>query len=411
MHLSGGSVSTSSKLIPSAALHDEGVPKKTPLMPQRSPPPPPSSREQIRNISPQSEKEMQQSRPSQGTLKASGGGGGPIGAFWSTQHAQDSLVIEDKGPLFDKEQINQNTTVRSQNSLGNRPSPPSEHHIGPEYPLRWSGNENSSKMFEDGPTKDFEINFFPDNSKNGSQKVRASHSESKATFQNQAFNTFVAEFDTNKLNSGNSDTIINNSRSRKEELEAVDKLKEQLKQANLEKAEITSKYEKLSAICRSQRQELQELKRSLAAATPSPPNKDSSRSQIPMGSLQSSTPQRDKVEGGLWELQQGMFANSSASPSPEPKAWQAFAEEPKAQPSPVSNHARSVWTASSRQNITTLSAAGPANDIWGFGLDSLASSPAGPQISRTCVQGNASQRFGGGGEKVETSQPAGWAGF
>jgi AP2-associated kinase len=47
----------------------------------------------------------------------------------------------------------------------------------------------------------------------------------------------------------------------------VDRLKEELEQVRLEKAEITLKYEKLTAICRSQRQEIQELKQILSTAT------------------------------------------------------------------------------------------------------------------------------------------------
>jgi AP2-associated kinase len=40
---------------------------------------------------------------------------------------------------------------------------------------------------------------------------------------------------------------------------------------------MTAKYEKLSAICRSQRQEIQELKRTVAETTPPPSSKVSSR--------------------------------------------------------------------------------------------------------------------------------------
>lgn len=62
-------------------------------------------------------------------------------------------------------------------------------------------------------------------------------------------------------------------KSRKEELlEAeVAKLKEHLKTANMEKSELSSGYEKLSIIFRSQRQQLQGIKLALASSTP--PNK------------------------------------------------------------------------------------------------------------------------------------------
>lgn len=90
-------------------------------------------------------------------------------------------------------------------------------------------------------------------------------------FENETFNPFVADFDTN-LHSMN---IDNHEKSMKRDPEAeVDRLKAQLKQANLEKAEITSKYEKLSAICHSQQQDIEKLKHALAAVDSSPPSKD-----------------------------------------------------------------------------------------------------------------------------------------
>ncbi|PRQ54437.1 hypothetical protein RchiOBHm_Chr1g0313561 [Rosa chinensis] len=63
---------------------------KSPEMPRRSPPPPPSVGESARN-------------PSQtSNMSKAGGGGGPLGAFWSTQHAEDSVVVEEKtAPKFD----------------------------------------------------------------------------------------------------------------------------------------------------------------------------------------------------------------------------------------------------------------------------------------------------------------------
>lgn len=215
-------------------------------MPRRSPPPPPSSREMSHNISPQAEKDIQHSRPAHGPPKVGSAGGGSMGAFWSTQHAQDSQVIEDKGPIFDKEPIGH---VSSKNSQIN-----SER--------RKSVHGNTIKGFNDGPNEDFEIRFSPEK--------KSLHTESKPTFQNEAFNSFVADFNT-------ATSAHRSSKSGKEEeLEAeVVRLREQLKQANLQKAEITSKYEKLTAICRSQRQELQELKRTLAASTPSPSTKES----------------------------------------------------------------------------------------------------------------------------------------
>ena len=59
-------------------------------------------------------------------------------------------------------------------------------------------------------------------------------------------------------------------KSLKEELlEAeVAKLREQLKKANMEKSRLSSEYEKLSIIFRSQRQQLHGIKLALASSTP-----------------------------------------------------------------------------------------------------------------------------------------------
>lgn len=208
-----------------------GSPNRTPIKPRRSPPPPPSMKEKGGNISPQS--------------PLVGGSGNQLGAFWSTQFAQNSQVIDDQGLLFDEElmsrtpkdsEINHGKTVLSL-----------EQRARPLQTAIYKG-------VEDGRTEEF--------------KIRSSE-ENKATFQNESsFSAFVANFDSNK------NSNINKSR-REEALEAeVEKLKEQLKQSNLDKAEITCKYEKLSSICRSQRKELQDLKLALATLT-SPPAKDS----------------------------------------------------------------------------------------------------------------------------------------
>lgn len=115
--------------------------------------------------------------------------------------------------------------------------------------------------------------------------------------------------------------------------------------------------------------------------------------------------QKDKIEGTVWELQQGMLTNSSRSPSPEPRPWQAFSGEPKAQ-------SRAAGTTNGHQDLTKQSVAGPPGDVWGFNLESFTAASSGVQASRTSVQANTSQRFSSRGTKnVETSQPAGWAGF
>ncbi|KAF8396066.1 hypothetical protein HHK36_017678 [Tetracentron sinense] len=387
-------------LSPAADLHESisNPTNKAPPMPRRSPPPPPPSREQVRNASPPS------------LTSSAGGDGNPLGAFWSTQHAKDSLVAEDKGgPVFDEGPTSQRTSKHDRRSPENRHHLENASHLKEQNvrarPLR-GGHANSLKSSGDDPSKDFEIRFFPEDEDRGTEKTKVSQSESIATFQNEVFNTFVAEFDTSKLDSGNK-----NKKSGKEEaLEAeVDILKKQLKHANLEKAEIASKYEKLSAICRSQRHEIQELKQALSTRTPSP-NRDALKDQNSPGSSQSATPpQSEKLQGTVWELQQGTFANSS--PSPDSKSWKAFPEDPKPKPL-LKNTARSVRTTNGHQNKQTP-AVSSGLDTWGFGTESFTAVPASSQVSRIPGQGNNSQHFGDSKnlESKPASQPAGWAGF
>jgi AP2-associated kinase len=224
---------------------------RSPPMPQRSPPPPPSS-----------------------------GGGGQLGAFWSTPHAKDSLFVEDKSrPKFDEEPSH-NTSQQDRNQSENRSFPknasPAKQENVHNIVAGRRNVHNKSHVPEDGASKDFELTFSQKVMDHGMERPKASKPAATHLFQDEAFSTFVAEFDSNKLNS----RVSNDKEGKEEALEAeIERLKEQLKQVNSEKAEITSKFEKLSAICRSQRQEIQELKQTLAARTPSP-NKYQASSRI-----------------------------------------------------------------------------------------------------------------------------------
>lgn len=210
----------------------EGISKsasKSPPMPRRSPPPPPTS------------------------LSSKPGGGGQLGAFWSTQHAKDSLVEENRRPNFDEE-------PPSRGLLKHDPSP-SKGEFLQNNTVRKNLHGKSESKFDECVPKDFEVRFFQEDAEHGTERSKVSKSENATVFQNEAFNTFVAEFDNTKLTSGIDSKATNEGDLQSE----VERLKEQLKQANIEKAEVTSKYEKLSAICRSQRQEIQELKQAITA--------------------------------------------------------------------------------------------------------------------------------------------------
>lgn len=342
--------------------------KGSPML-RRSPPPPPSVTEPHHNVVPPP------------VTSRTGGGGGPLGAFWTTQHGKDSVVVDDTKPKFDEEPTS-NSSSRHDKSRPDRP------------------------VQKIGPSKDFEINFF-DNSDRITERPRSSKSDTTPAFQGDAFNAFVTEFNTNKII-----PVSNSKKSGNEELlEAeVERLKEQLKQVNVEKAEITSKYEKLSAICRSQRQELQELKQALASRTP-PPNQDAPKNQTsPAIQLSSTPPQREKTEGTVWELQQGLFDKSS--PSPDTKPWQPFEFVHDLNPS-MDSTPKSVRTRNGHPNKQAAEVTSGAT-AWGFGTENFTAIPsASSQISMPANEMNNSRRFGdsmNNGSK-SASQPAGWAGF
>ncbi|XP_020268090.1 probable serine/threonine-protein kinase DDB_G0276461 isoform X1 [Asparagus officinalis] len=247
------------------------------------------------------------------------------------------------------------------------------------------------------------------NTQIGSYKIPNSNPSgvmTKAIPQNESCNTFVADFDHVKVIVNKN---ANTSTSAMGQDAEVNNLKEQLKEANLEKVEITLKYEKVCAICRSQRQEIQELKQALAAGTPSPQStKNRSNTQISPSNLDLVPLQREKMDRGIWELEQAMFTNAHASPSPCPQQWEAFTEEPEAQPSSHSNQ----WSTKAQQNIIKQSASTP-NISGAFGLDRDLSFPSpSSNMSKTTNQGNNSQLFGSSdATKTGTDTPLGWANF
>lgn len=195
---------------------------------------------------------------------------------------------------------------------------------------------------------------------------------------------------------------------REEELEVeVEKLKKQLKQAIADKDEIQSKFEKLSAICRSQRQELQDLKHELATRTPSPNPTDSSKDEI-------SPPQ---IEGTVWELEKGLVQNSS--PSPEPKSWKPVKEAAKL-PAPTSTNSNNISKSvrTRHDNNAQNNNAKSGGDSWGFGTESAFTAfPGGPpNLSKQHINNDGNNFHRSSESKkpessLSASQPAGWAGF
>ncbi|BAF09204.1 Os02g0591900, partial [Oryza sativa Japonica Group] len=354
----------------SMSLQDEGAYKRTHVMPRRNPPPPPI--------------EQSNSSLSHGSSKA---GDAPLGAFWATQHAQGSQVADNRNSLFDEEPIKPSPSSKHNQSRGDISiSAPGDRHGRSGQAVRGTP---SNSVSNNGLASGANTNLFMESQ--SSLKTK----ESQPKSEKDPFNSFVADFEANNLHSGT------NVASKESELEAeVSNLKEQLKKTSSEKAEMTAKFEKLSAICRSQRQEIQELKRTLAETTP-PSSKVSSR-------LPDSGPQRkEKIEGTVWELEQGMLANSL--PSSEAKTWQAF-PDPKSQPAQV--RPKVDHSTNGAQNLARNANSRQSPDGWGFGPDSFRTSPGSTaaQINRPTAQGSSSQRFSSGAAK-KVEQPSGWAGF
>ncbi|KAK3158341.1 hypothetical protein QOZ80_2AG0135870 [Eleusine coracana subsp. coracana] len=274
----------------SMVSQDEGAYKRTPVMPRRNPPLPPKERS---------------TSSSHVTSKA---GDAPLGAFWATQHAQSSHSADNKNHFSDEGPIKPlSLSKHGQSKVDISTGTPGDRrgHSGQAVRRSTPNNSISNNGLES----------------QSSLKTKTPQPHTKTNSVKDPFNSFVADFDSNNLHAGTSAA----GKASDLELE-LSSLKEQLKKTTLEKEEMTAKYEKLSAICRSQRQEIQELKRTLAESTP-PSNKISSRTH------DSVSQQKEKMEGTVWELEQGMLATNFSAPSSEAMTWQAF-PEPKAQARP-----------------------------------------------------------------------------
>lgn len=184
---------------------------------------------------------------------------GSMGAFWSTQHAQELAFVDDKWSAFDKEQA---TSKQAQDK-------------NQSTPAHTTYRKSLSASVDTSPG-DYEIRFSPNGSEYGLEKTKTARIENKTTTQTTAFNSFVAHFDDVNVNMQNNvNSISMTSKLKEQQLEAeVILLKEQLKIANLEKEEISLKFDRLSSICSSQRQEIQELKKTLATASATPSVKE-----------------------------------------------------------------------------------------------------------------------------------------
>ncbi|XP_048529811.1 AP2-associated protein kinase 1-like [Triticum urartu] len=333
---------------------------------------------------------------------------GSAGAFWSTQHAQELAFADDKGSVLDQEPIYDGITKQPQAKNQNT--------------TRNAYRQSLSASVDSSPG-DFEIRFSPNGSEYGLEKTQNTKPDNKTSAQTATFSSFVADFDNVQVSSeDNAGSLNTTSKLKEQQLEAeVTLLKEQLKIANLEKEEISLKFDRLSAICSSQRREIQELKQALATASAPAPVKElkenlKAESSPPSTSLD--TPPREKIAGTPPELRQGLFTSSPGTPSPDPKPWSAFPEEPKAQAVVKCARPRSVRTLrasqSNKAGSLSQSKANSGAVPFAFGQDSFKAVPSGTVPSEMSNLGNASQSLNTLKAEVEKDapyQPAGWTGF
>lgn len=203
-------------------------------------------------------------------------------------HAKDSGGTEEKTrPKYDEDKTDSRSSGKDKIAPDGHPA----SHATPQKDQNSHSNlqRNASGKSVSRPS-DYsaqDLSLFPDSSTHNSGISRPTKAQVTPSFQDDSFNAFVAEFNINKQSPNNS----YQKPEKKDTLEAeVEKLKEQLANVSAEKAEVTSKYEKLSAICKSQRQEIQDLKQALATKS-STHSGDSSRS-LPSPGSQSSTAQQ-----------------------------------------------------------------------------------------------------------------------
>lgn len=92
------------------------------------------------------------------------------------------------------------------------------------------------------------LNLFLDDSSHSHDRLKYLKHEVTLTFQSDAFNSFVSEFNRNVPTDGINLQTLENDKTLKA---VIEKLKEWLAHVNVEKAQVNSKYEKPTTICHS----------------------------------------------------------------------------------------------------------------------------------------------------------------
>ncbi|KAL3692510.1 hypothetical protein R1sor_006161 [Riccia sorocarpa] len=455
-------------------------------MPPRSPPLPPQKEHDRRSAQ-------------------NGSGATTVGAFWASQYAHEA-VKEDGNPHSDNPSKVRSSSPGSR-SRREETSPAEKTSVTGQFLKKnsvtnlikkvqgaggWGRDDpehngyemrlNSEENFEEEEVKGFShLSSSPGTSMlSSSPATRVS--DKSAPSNDAAFNEFAAQFessaslatdtggrfysDTSSQNQSDASSRTHYERNypdaagirtppdsgnRMHQLQVdVDRLSKELQQALAEKAVVSQQYEKLTAICRSQRQEIQELKSALASASsssgpnsvrtrgspatahsvPSPPQSQPQIHTTP-GGWQAFDQSRERQNGSIWELQEGLTPGVNGSKSqriaqtvpvsPESGNWQAFSDSPSRPggPSPSSEGRRRPV----HQHARSASMGG---DGWSF--DKVHDGPTHSGASQSQTQptgifGNVSTFTGGtsnnsmsGSDSTSSrpasrNQPAGWAGF
>lgn len=444
------------------------------MMPTRAPPPPPPGDSDHRTPAP---KEIDH-RSSQNVGKSAA----PLGAFWSTHYAQEAQY-DDDAPVKDKASNSSNPPEflpKSPDLHGTLldSSPISEHHSVRGNFLKKSGVTNLMKKVHDSlhqsgshAREDDETRLDDDDVHDKKDPISSTGLPLKSArpSTDEAFSAFVAELQNA------TDLIVENKAASGDSTQVeLENLKKELKQIQSEKKDIVSKYEKLTAICRSQRLEIQELKSALATAnnqnvtsqmkeTPSQVRTISSQSSqaqvtqqqrhLPSAvGWQSPEQKSDRHVGSIWDLQEGLSLGSSkrglVSGS---QGWRAFGDTTGSQIAPkqssiikesnqdLTSEFDSTRVGGSRFDSPKIGATNGNNkrqphsraasfaggDAWGLhdsfssfgaGLESAKgmgqSIPAEAAIgSTTGCEANSSKGENWSSHPASHSQPAGWAGF
>ncbi|KAJ7560466.1 hypothetical protein O6H91_04G131200 [Diphasiastrum complanatum] len=328
--LSSSNVESSTHTLLDAGLSN--LAKNSHPLPSRTAPPPPASKDV--------ERRSFQSRE-----------GGSAGAFWSTQYAQEQhsaengsdtgRMVEAKSPTVSR---NVSPLHGSSASANNSPTGEVTSKDGTQTELRKQQDlENSRGRADDQGIRGHETVGHRDGFQQDEGRLKLSARTPRRSnpgipevskSSKNAFDEFVSQLESaTNVNHESAQKVAESSHLDLEGLRGA------LQQAVTEKEEVTARYEKLTAICRSQRQEIQDLKSALKAATSREAHLSSAKSPPSYSHMQLAQEKQTRSEnwqafdqgkakqaGSIWELQDGLSDVSSGGEVSDNLNWQAFGE-------------------------------------------------------------------------------------